>query len=128
MWYSETERIGKQMCTPIGYGIHVIAEMIWFGGLLFLCVVPAFLIYKGINGGFHASLFWLLAYPPGFGIVSTVLYQYSWSLALRKHFQYDYERDEASWIEAGKRLTYKYSSDSGPAIGPASPEDTSGEV
>lgn len=52
--------------------------------------------------------FWLLAAPFGLGIVSEVLFQYSWWLALRKSFRYDYERREATWLEAGERRTNKY--------------------
>jgi hypothetical protein len=26
MWNSETERIGKQRCTPLGYALHGISE------------------------------------------------------------------------------------------------------
>ena len=28
MWDNESQRIGKQKCTPAGYALHVIAEMV----------------------------------------------------------------------------------------------------
>ena len=107
MWDNESQRIGKQKCTPTGYALHGIAEMIGFVGLLTLLAVPAVLAWKSFTGTFHASLFWLLAAPFGLGIISEVLFQYSWWLALRKGFRYDYERREASWMEGGERRTYQ---------------------
>ena len=76
--------------------------------LLLLLVGPVVLVWKSFAGTFHASLLWLLAVPFCVGIISEVLYQYSWWLALRKGFHYDYERREASWVEAGERRSYKY--------------------
>ncbi len=108
MWCHESQRIGKQRCTPSGYTLHVIAEMIGFFGLLLLLAVPVALVQNAVAGTFHVALLWLLALPWPFGIVSEVLFWYSWRLALRKGFHYDHERGEASWIEAGERRTYKY--------------------
>jgi hypothetical protein len=120
MWDHESQRIGKQKCTPAGYALHVIAELIGFLGLLLLLGVPAVLACSWLAGRFHASLGWLFAVPFGLGIVSEVLFQYSWWLALRKGFHYDYERSEASWFEAGERRTYKYPAE------PASASDGAG--
>jgi hypothetical protein len=111
MWSSESQRIGKQRCTPTGYRLHGVAELVGFAGLLLLLAVPAFLAWRWFAGSFHVSLWWLMAAPFGLGIASEVLFQYSWRLALRKDFRYDYTRDEASWLEGGKRRTYKYASE-----------------
>jgi hypothetical protein len=108
MWDNESERVGKQKCTPIGYAIHEVADLIGFAGLLLLLIVPAFLAWKWLAGMFYTSLLWLLAVPFCFAILSKALYHYSWWLALRKGFHYDCERREASWIEAGERRTYKH--------------------
>src|SRR5205814_931767 len=108
MWFDESQRIGKQKCTPAGYALHVIADMIGFLGLLFLFAVPAVMVWKWWTDTFDSSLFWLFAVPFGLGVVSEVLFQFSWWLALRKGFRYDYHRSEASWMEAGERRTYKY--------------------
>ncbi len=108
MWYHESQRIGKQKCTPTGYTLHVIAEMIGFVGLLLLFIVLADWIWKVFTGDFHASLLWLLALPLCLGVISEILYQFSWRLALRKGFHYDYERCEASWTDDGQRRTYQY--------------------
>jgi hypothetical protein len=108
MWLHESQRIGKQKCTPTGYALHVIAELIGFVGLLLLFIVPAFLARRVFAGSFRSADLWLLAFPFGIGIVSEVLFQYSWWLARRKGFHFDYERSEASWFEAGERQTYRH--------------------
>jgi hypothetical protein len=108
MWDSETQRIGKQKCTPIGYALGGVGELIGFLGLLVLFVVPAVLAWQWWVGTFDSSLFWLFALPFGLGVASEVLVQVFWWLALRKGFKYDYERHESSWVEAGERQTYRY--------------------
>ena len=108
MWDHESQRIGKQKCTPAGYTLHVIAEMVGFLGLLFLFAIPAVLVWQWWAGTFDSSLFLLFTVPFGLGVASEILFQFSWWLALRRGFQYDYERCEASWMEAGERRTYKY--------------------
>ena len=108
MWDSESERIGKQKCTPWGYGLHVSADLIGFAGGLMLVGVVLRLGWRGVTGRFLAGDLWWLMIPLIVGIVSEVLYSCSWSLALRKGFRYDATRCEASWEEAGERRTYRY--------------------
>jgi hypothetical protein len=108
MWHHESQRIGKQKCTAAGYALHVIAEMIGFVGLLLLFALPALLVWEWLAGRFRGEFLWPLAVPFGVGVVSEVLFWYSWWLALRKGFRYDYDRCEASWRETGTRRTYKY--------------------
>ena len=108
MWDSESQRIGMQRCTPAGYVLHAIGEMIGFVGLLMLLAAPVILAWKSIMGTLTARDFWLLAPPFGFGILSEFLVQGSWWLALRKGYRYDYERGESHWIEQGERRSYKY--------------------
>ena len=108
MWDHESQRIGKQKCTPLGYALHGIADLLGLVGLLLLLGLGVYLAYKGITGGFHASLLWLLSIPFGAGLVSEVLYQISWAMASRRGFEYDYETREASWDENGERVTFKW--------------------
>ena len=108
MWHDESERIGKQKCTPTGYALHGIAELIGLAGLVSLFVVPGILFREWWVGTFGLRLFGLFALPVGLGIVSEVMFQFSWWLAHRKGFRYDYEQSEASWMEAGERRSYKY--------------------
>lgn len=110
MWDNESQRIGKQKCTPLGYTLHVIADLIGAIGLLILFVTGAYLAYRGVSGTFHKTLYWLLAIPFGFALVGQVLFQISWSLAYKRGFEYDYENREASWIEDGERRTYRWDS------------------
>jgi hypothetical protein len=108
MWDHESQRIGKQRCTPTGYALHVIAELIGLAGLLLLLALAVVLMTKAVAGTFRAAHLWLLVIPFGLDILSEALFQYSWWLARKKGFHYDYERCEASWMEAGVRRTYKY--------------------
>jgi len=108
MWDHESQRIGKRKCTPAGYALHVIGEMIGFFGLQFRFVVPGVVVRKWWAGTLEPSLCWIFALAYGLGVVSEILVQSSWSLALMKSFKYDYERCEASWMEAGECRTYKY--------------------
>lgn len=108
MWYHESQRIGKQKCTPVGYALHVVAELIGFVGLLGLFATPVMLIWSWFAGTFRLSLFWLFALAFGLGIVSEVMFQFSWWLAFRKGFHYDDGIREASWLEGGIRRVYSY--------------------
>lgn len=110
MWFSESQRIGKQKCTPFGYVLHGIAEMIGFAGLLCFLIIALNLVYRGITSTFTVPDLWMLAAPFGIGLISEVFYQYSWWLAARKGYQYNYERDEATWLEAGERISYRWTS------------------
>lgn len=117
MWYSESERTGTQKCSPTGYVLRGIADIIGLLGLVFLFVVPAVLVWNWFSGVFQASLWWLFALPFGLGAVSEALFQFSCSLSRRRGFHYDYEKDEASWLEAGELRRYKYGTQSGAALG-----------
>jgi hypothetical protein len=108
MWFDEVERIGKQRCTPLGYAIQGIGELVGFIGLLMLLAMPVYLAYRGVVGTFHRSLLWLLAVPFAIGVIDTVIVGFSWSLAHRKQFRYDYQSRVSSWIENGQERTYTY--------------------
>jgi hypothetical protein len=109
MWDNESQRIGKQKCTPLGYALHGVAELLGFIGLLFLLGTAAYLAYRGFAGTFRVSLLWLLAVPFVLGVIGEGLYWYSWRLAAKKGFHYDYDTREASWVEDGRRRTFKWS-------------------
>jgi hypothetical protein len=110
MWLHESQRIGKQKCTPIGYALHVAADLLGFFGLLFLFGSSAYLTYRAIMGLFDTALFWLLVPPLALGVVSEVLYRFSWWLALRKGYHFDYDTCEATWTDAGRPFSYKWNS------------------
>ncbi len=108
MWDNESQRIGKQKCTPTGYALHTIAELLGFIGILLFLGFTVFLGYRGLTSNFHASLFWLLAIPFGIGIIAEILFQVSWILATRRGFEYDDGNRVASWNENGRQVTYKW--------------------
>lgn len=108
MWSDEVERIGMQRCTPKGFTLKGVGELISLSGLLLLLGVPIVLGYHGIVGQFTMSLLWWLAVPFGLGIIGSVMVALSWSMAQRKHFHYDYEQRVSSWIEGGELKTYTY--------------------
>ena len=109
IWFDEVERIGKQRCTPVGYALQGVGELIGLFGLLMLLAMPVYLVYQGVVGDFEWSLLWLLTVPFVIGIIGSSVVAFSWSLASRKKFQYDYELRESSWIEAGEKRTYTFS-------------------
>lgn len=106
IWFGEIERIGMQRCTPVGYLLNCSGGLLWFIGLLMIPAMPAYLAYRGIVGTFYWSLLWLLAIPFLIIIVGSILIGVSWTLANRKRFHYDYERNESTWIEAGEKRSY----------------------
>ncbi len=108
MWDHESQRVGKQKCTPAGYALHVLAEWVGLVGLLLLLIWPAVLARRAVIGTIEWGHLWPLAVPLGVGAVSEVLFRLSWRLASRRGFRYDYAQSEASWLEAGERRTYKY--------------------
>ena len=108
MWDNESERLGKKKCTPIGYALHGVVEIGGLIGLLMLLGTIAVLTYKCIAGTFHVHLLWLFAVPFLLGLLCEVLFRYSWRLAQKKGFRYDYATREASWIEDGNRRVYKW--------------------
>ena len=108
MWDHESQRLGKLKCTPTGYALHVVGEMIGFLGLLLLPGMVVLLILQWMDGSLRSAQLGLLAVPFCVGIVSEGLIQLSWWLARRKGFQYDYEHREASWLEERQRRTYRY--------------------
>ena len=59
MWDSESERIGKQKCTPLGYKLHGISDLIGFASLLLLLVTGVYLRYRSVVGTYHSTLLWL---------------------------------------------------------------------
>ena len=108
MWDNESERIGKQKCSPLGYALHSISDLIGFVSLLLLLGTIAYLSFRGIAGTFRTTWLWLLVVPFALAFIGSALYHYSWVLVRKKGFRYDHDAREASWIENGQRQTYKW--------------------
>jgi len=106
MWDNLSQSIGMQKCTPLGYTFNNIARLLGLIGLyLLLGLIVFFLAYRPVPS------FWLFLVPFALGFIAQTLFLYSWHLAGKKGFDYDYETREASWDEDGKRIIYKWSSD-----------------
>ena len=104
-WIHENQRLGMRECTPVGYALHVIAELIGHAGLFLLLAVSVILFPRGTLQWIDL---WVLAVPFGLGAISEALYQFSWRLALRKGFWFDCEQAEASWMEVGEYRRNRY--------------------
>ena len=127
MWYHESERVGKQRCTPTGYMLHVISDLIGFIALICLLGVLIYLVYARIRGQFTWGMLWFLVVPFTIAIAGNILHSYSWYLAdiagnilhsyswylADKHqFKYDYEKAISTWVnESGVQQSYKYGTD-----------------
>lgn len=106
MWFSENERKGFVACTPAGYRLLSLAGWIGvLGWLLFLVLVAALIVFA-ITRLYEFPTLWLFALPPAFGVVAGILAGLGRSLANRKHFEYHYKPDFASWQEGDTRKTY----------------------
>ena len=112
MWDNESQRIAKLKCTPMGSRLHSVAELIGFLCLVSLPLIALYLSYRGFARTFHSGLWFAIAFPFAIALLADALYAFSWHLAKRRGFEYDYDRREASWIDAGERVSFRYSSDS----------------
>jgi hypothetical protein len=97
MWQDEVQRIGKQRCTPTGYRLHGISDLIGFIAIILLLGVPCYLAYSAFRGAFTCSSLFLLLIPIGVAIAGNVLHSYSWHLADVRGFKYDYEKRTSTW-------------------------------
>jgi hypothetical protein len=58
-------------------------------------------------------MLWFLAIPFAIAIVGNVIHSYSWHLADKRHFKYDYEKCISTWgDDSGNHQSYKYVDDS----------------
>lgn len=108
MWFDEVERIGKQRCTPVGYALQVVGDLVGFLGLLTFLGVPVYLAYRAVAGTWSWALLWLLPAPFVIGVLGSLIVSVSWSLASRKGFRYDYERRVSVWVEDGRERAYSF--------------------
>jgi hypothetical protein len=44
----------------------------------------------------------------GMGVASEIMVQTSWAMVSKRGFEYDYENREASWVENGKLVYFRY--------------------
>lgn len=106
MWDNEAQRIGKQKCTPTGYLLHQISDLISISGLLILLGVLLYFLVVAVLGSFRPVRLWWLTVPFLVDFCGDLLLQYSWWLAHRKEFHYDYDLRRATWTEKGMQQSY----------------------
>ncbi len=109
MWDNEAQRVGLQRCTPLGYFIHVVSDLVGLAGLLTLGGSVITIIYKTFTGTFHLALLWYLAAAIGLGFIGMVLAAVTWALAQRRGFNYDHETRTATWLDEGQVRSLHYS-------------------
>lgn len=113
IWDSESERIGKQKCTPLGATLHSCSDLLGLMSQLSLPTILAILLRNLFRGTFQRHSLWLLLVPYLLTNIARFLYSYSWKLADRKGFRYGDDR-VARWIEDGQERTFKYEGQSCP--------------
>lgn len=107
IWDSESERIGKRKCTPLGATLHSCSDLLGFVSLLSLPTILAILLRDLSRGTLQRHSLWLLLVPYVFTNIARYLYKYSWKLATRWGFQYG-DDGVARWVEDGQERTFKY--------------------
>jgi hypothetical protein len=123
MWDSEAQRIGKQLCTPLGYRLHIVSDLVGLVALLMFLGLLMQTAYHAVVGPFHARMLGLLLIPLGLGLLGSWLYRISWWMAHRKGFHCDYDSPEASWQEKGGQRIYRWNEEKRSE----SPEDRCGK-
>ena len=110
IWDHESQRIGKQRCTPVGYFLHGLSDLVGLIAALSLLAAPAYIAVAAFRGRFVWSSLWLLLVPFAIALAGNILHSYSWHLAEKKSFRYDSEKCVSTWIEAGEMKSYKFGS------------------
>ncbi|MGB0596558.1 MAG: hypothetical protein ACPGLY_07715 [Rubripirellula sp.] len=99
MWDHESQRVGKQKCTPVGYMLHGISDLIGFIAIICLLGVIIYLAYACIRGEFTIGTRRYLLIPFTLAIPGNVLHSYYWYLADMRHFKYDYGKSTSTWVD-----------------------------
>ena len=106
MWDSENQRLGMKACTPLGYAVRCIADLIGFCGLIFLFGILGVVTLRYLRHQFELCNLWLLLVPLVVGFVGRVLFEFGWGLAAKKKFKYDSQTMTAKWIEDGHESVF----------------------
>jgi len=108
MWDTETQRIGKMRCSNRAYSLHVNAELIGFCGALLFFGFCIWFVATWLISAWSTPTYWLFVIPLTLGILSEILFQYSWIMVNRKGYRYDAEGDRVTWTEGDQEQTYSY--------------------
>jgi hypothetical protein len=92
--------------------LHGISDLIGFIAIICLLGVIIYLAYACFRGEFISSTLWYLLVPFTIAILGNVLHSYSWYLADKRQFKYDYEKSTSTWVdESGVQQSYEYGMD-----------------
>ena len=106
MWDSEIQRLGKIKCSPLAYYLHVYSELIGFLAFILLLVLLGAMFLFRIDFSY-----WWYSLPFIIGILTDIVFHYSWGIVEEKEFKYDNEKREVTWIEDGELVTFHYDSE-----------------
>jgi hypothetical protein len=106
MWDSENQRLGMKACSPFGYTVRSIADLIGFFGLILLFGILGVLTLRYLRHQFESGDFWLLLVPLVVGLVGRVIFEFGWGLAAKKKFEYDSQTMTVKWIEDGHERVF----------------------
>jgi len=101
MWDSENQRLGMKACTPFGYALRQIGDLIGFFGLILLLLIPCFMVFRFFRHEFASRDWWLLLAPIIVGLIGRVLFMCGWALAMKRKFEYEYKTMTVKWVENG---------------------------
>ena len=108
MWSDEVERIAFKRCTPAGYALRLVGDVLRFISLTALFAMLAYLVFRAFAGTLAAQWFGMLIVPFLFGLAGTLAAGVSRRLARRNGFAYSYEQRAASWTANGMQHAYTY--------------------
>lgn len=106
MWDSENQRLGMKACTPLGYTVRGVGDLIGYGGLILLLAMLGYLTFRFFRDQFLVRDILLLLIPLTAGVVGRLLLVVGWKLATKKQFQYDCDTRIARWIEDGHERAF----------------------
>lgn len=106
MWDSEIERIGFRKCSPAGYQIRHLGELVGFIGLVWFVGALLYLLYTAVTLSFTLASLRLLLWPLALGVLSDILVLISRMAVNRKDFQYNEGERRSSWRVENRLVTY----------------------
>jgi hypothetical protein len=108
MWHSENQRIGFQKCSLLAYNLNGLSSLANF--ITALCcfiflflVLRAFVVLDNPNWEMYGVGFVSLMVVY---IMNRLVSIYANRMVLQKQFSYDYEKEEAQWIENNVQKKY----------------------
>ena len=109
MWDNEAERVGLQRCTPLGYFIYGLGDLLGAISLLSFLFTPLWLAFLWWSDSISFNSFWPLLLSIFLIFLRLSLGAVTWTLASKRGFRYDPETRTAHWIEGDEPIHLHYS-------------------